>query len=141
MPTKWLTKAMVRRGDALRLRLSGASYREIAEKMGYAGPSGAHKAVDKALMEYISEPADKLRKIELARLDTMELALAKGVLAGDTDAIRTKLKCMERRAKLTGIDEPLKVDIRAQLIEAAKQYGFAIEEAIAVAEDMLAGRA
>ena len=141
MPTKWLTKAMVRRGDALRLRLSGASYREIAEKLKYAGPSGSHKAVDKALMEYISEPADKLRTIELARLDVMELALAPAVLRGDTDAIRTKLKCMERRAKLTGIDEPLKVDIRAQLMAAAAEYGFTKEEAVAAAEDLIAGRA
>ena len=138
MPTVRMTRVMVKRADALRLRLSGASYREIADKMGWAGPSGAHKAVDKALMEYVQEDADKLRKLELARLDMMELSLAPAVLRGDTDAIRTRLKCMERRAKLTGIDEPLKVDIRAQLIEAAKQYGFTIDEAIAAAEELLA---
>ncbi len=138
MPTVRMTKVMIKRADALKMRLTGASYREIAKAFGWAGPSGAHKAVDKALMEYVQEDADKLRKLELARLDMMEVALAPKVLAGDTDAIRTRLKCMERRAKLTGIDEPLKVDIRAQLIEAAKQYGFTIEEAIAAAEELLA---
>ncbi|KKM93541.1 hypothetical protein LCGC14_1207320 [marine sediment metagenome] len=141
MPTTRLTKAAIKRADALKMRLTGASYREIAKAFGWAGPSGAHKAVDKALMEYVQEDADKLRRIDLARLDAMELSLAPKVLAGDTDAIRTRLKCMERRAKLTGIDEPLKVDIRAQLMAAAAEYGFTKEEAVAAAEDLIAGRA
>ena len=141
MPSKRITKAKVRQADALMLRLSNASYREIADKMGYAGPSGAHKAVDTALRAYISEPADRLRTIELARLDVMELALAPAVLSGDTDAIRTRLKCMERRARLTGVDEPVRVDVRAQLLEAAKEYGFTQEEAVAAASEIIAGRA
>lgn len=62
---------------ALRLRLSGATYPDIAKQLGYAGPSGAHAAVDRELRRRLTEPADQLRAIELLRLDRMQAALWK----------------------------------------------------------------
>ncbi len=128
----------VRRGEALQLRLGGASFRQIADKLDFGGPSGAFKAVDQALKDYLQEPADQLRQLELARLDAWTLSLAPACNAGDTDAIRTALRVMERRTKLTGLDAPIWVDIRAQLVEQAKEFGFTEDEAVQAAEEILA---
>lgn len=96
---------------ALEERKAGLSYQEIAVKVGYRSASGAHAAVRKALKMTLQEPADELRKLEVARLDQMLSALWEKVKEGDTRAIEAALKVEERRARLLGLDEPSEVDV------------------------------
>lgn len=96
---------------ALEERKAGLSYQEIAVKVGYRSASGAHAAVRKALNKTLQEPADELRRIEVARLDQMLGALWEKVKKGDTRAIEAALRVEERRARLLGLDEPSEVDV------------------------------
>lgn len=54
---------------AMALRISGHSYQEIADKIGYSGPGAVYNLIQKAVKDTIQEPADELRQIELERLN------------------------------------------------------------------------
>ncbi len=100
--------ALERQRQALELRKAGVPYAKIAEALGYAHASGAHKAVASALKKTLQEPADDLRKLELERLDAMLFAIWPSVTKGIQPAIDRALRIMERRAKLLGLDAPVK---------------------------------
>lgn len=93
---------------ALELRKSGVSYEDIARELGYRGRDGAHRAVSAALKRTLQEPADELRRLESERLDAMLFAIAPLVRRGNLEAIDRALKIMERRAKLLGLDAPIR---------------------------------
>jgi len=99
-----------RHRQALELRKAGVSYAVIAERLGYRGPSGAHAAVGVALKKTLQEPADELRQLEVERLDAMLLSIWPQVKQGNQGAIDRALRIMERRAKLLGLDAPVKQD-------------------------------
>jgi len=132
--------------NALELRKAGAGYRQIADKLGYAGPSGAYSAVEAALAKTLQEPADALRKLELERLDTLWLALYPVMHSGDQGAIAHGIKIMERRAKLLGLDAPTKVaptDPTGELPYAmtSDEYALVRDEALRVEATLLYGNA
>lgn len=98
-------ETLQKRAAAVRLRLAGASYERIAEEVGYAGHSGARKAVEAGLKLAIKEPAEEVVQQELARLDQMYLGLVgKGATSGNVPAVLAALKVMDRRAKYLGLD-------------------------------------
>lgn len=117
---------------AARLRTSGMSYREIAAKLDYADESGAHRAVARALAAVPVEAVNELRAIECARLDELtarlwdvlntryplltagvELVGSDGRPVADPAPILAVvdrlLRISERRAKLLGLDAPVRV--------------------------------
>lgn len=98
----------VNKEQALQLRISGASYRQIARTLGMS-VSNAHLLVTEGLNELRSqneELTEELRRVELARLDAMLLALwERRKEARVADSI---LRIMERRSKLLGLDAPMK---------------------------------
>ena len=117
-----------RRARVLELRRSGASLREIGAALGIA-----HETVrmdyDRAIADLVASQADDtsaVRAIELDRLDRMHLSLWPTVTAGRGDvhpetrmkAVMTLLRIAERRAKLLGLDAPVKsqVDLTAQVM-------------------------
>jgi hypothetical protein len=95
-----------RKLQALELRKAGATYQVIADRLGYRGPSGAHKAVVAALKATLREPADALRELEVARLDAALLAIWRNVQGGDYRAIDRLLGIMKRRIELLGLAQP-----------------------------------
>jgi len=99
-----------KRRRALELRKAGADYEAIARQVGYASGSGAFKAIQAALKDVVREPAEEVRTIELERLDRIMLGLWKQATSGDARAVDRVLKIMERRAKLLGLDAPVKLD-------------------------------
>jgi hypothetical protein len=102
---------MVRRRKALDYRIAGATYQQIADQLGYSGREGAFRAVDSALRDIPRESADRLRALELDRLDKMQATLAKQVSEGHLGAVDRWLKIMEHRAKLIGIYAPEKQQV------------------------------
>ena len=104
-------QANERQIKALTLRKAGAGYQAIADALGYKDHTGAWRAVKAALKRTQQEPADELRQLELARLDDMLKAIAPHVAAGNLTAIDRALKIQERRAKLVGLDQPVKHDV------------------------------
>jgi len=103
--------ALDKQMQALELRKAGVPYLRIAEVLGYASGSGAHKAVATALKKTLQEPADDLRRLELERLDAMLSAIWASVKQGQYGAIDRAIKIMERKAKLLGMDAPTRTDL------------------------------
>lgn len=102
-----------RRLEALKLRLQGLPYHEIARRLGYRAPSGAWGAVRSAMNKQIREPAQELITMELTRLDELFYALWPN--KQNPNVVDRILKVMERRAKLLGLDAPEKHDVRSDM--------------------------
>jgi hypothetical protein len=98
--------AAERRVEALALRKAGLGYTAIAAQLGYAGPSGAYKAIATALGELTREPARELVNLEVARLDDLLLGLWGDARKGNVAKVDRVLKIMQRRADLLGLDAP-----------------------------------
>ena len=96
--------------EVLELRKAGWTFERIAERLGYANKGGAWKAYDRALTATLQEPADELRRLERERLDALfsamyEIAMTKG----SARHAEVALKAMEQRAKLLGLDAPVRM--------------------------------
>ena len=131
-----------RDAEATRLRSRGWTYQRIADELGISKAS-AHDAVQRALRDTLTEPADDARQLELARLDAMygavlkvletkhvtvshgkviELPDSSGELVPLEDdgpvlaAVDRLLRIQERRAKLLGLDVPARLSVDAENI-------------------------
>jgi hypothetical protein len=97
--------------EALELRRAGLGYIAIGARLGL-GKSQAHRLVVAALKEareQVSANADDLRAEEVSRLDAMLVGLWNQARNGGVSAIDRVVKIMERRAKLLGLDAPVKM--------------------------------
>lgn len=102
---------MQRQQAALELRRSGLGYVEIGNQLGI-GKSQAHRLVTAALKEaaeQINAEADELRAEEISRLDGMLRGLWPDARKGNVGAVDRVLRIMERRAKMLGLDAPMKL--------------------------------
>jgi hypothetical protein len=119
--------------EAARLRARGQSYREIAAALGYQDDSGSYRAVQRALVATVAEPADELRALQVAQLDMLaqqalgvlereHISISQGRVMCIDDvpvpddgpvlaAIDRLLKIQERRAKLLGLDAPSRHEV------------------------------
>jgi hypothetical protein len=123
---------------AMALKLAGASYAQIAENIGYADASGAHKAVARGMKSSLQENAGELRKIHYGRLEHMLMLVWPAVNQGDSRAVNSALQVMDRMERLYGLNEAQRVDItggtRETIIVAdgeKEAYIKALKEAIA----------
>ncbi|HKV25618.1 MAG TPA: hypothetical protein VJN93_13575 [Candidatus Acidoferrum sp.] len=95
---------------ALDLRAAGATYRQIGEALGVSKPR-AFKIVRLALDELIQhnqETVERVRQLELVRLDRYRLAL--DPRKSDPRVADTLIRISERVAKLHGIDAPQRIE-------------------------------
>lgn len=109
--------------EALQLYNCGLSYRTVAERISFMyDPSGAQKVshmwvkrvVDRtlrALQAQQQHTVEEWRMRELAKLDAYAEAIARKVDSGDTKAIDTAIKLMDRRAKYLGLDAPVRAEV------------------------------
>ena len=95
--------------QALQMVKAGYTLVEIAKKLGYAGKQGASELIKAALAQLVRVPAEEVRQLQLARLDLWLTKLEKKINKGDIKAIQTALRIEERRARLLGLDAPVKV--------------------------------
>ena len=96
--------------EALELRAAGASYRQIGKTLGVSG-SRAWKIVAKALDELegkCQETAERVRRLELIRLDRLRLALDS--MKSDPQVANVLLRISERVAKMHGLDAPQRIE-------------------------------
>lgn len=108
-----------RDAEAVRLRGQGWTYGQIAEALGVA-KSTAYEAVARAVGERRDEGVKIMRAVEGDRLDRMEWQLQVALDTADkfdVDAV-TKLtgalvRVAERRAKLFGLDQPMRIETGA----------------------------
>jgi hypothetical protein len=136
-PTAQRVDAAERDAAALELRAVGLSFREVGRQLGCSSTT-AHRRVVRGLDRTLREPADRVRALELHRLDQLQAAatatlrtrhvLVQGgrvvldpasgnpyVDHGPTlAAIAALLRIAERRAKLLGLDAPARVDAQVR---------------------------
>lgn len=128
-------------GRAVELRARGWLWKQIARELGYKSPDAARVDVDRALQERIDrrQGVGQLREIEIEHLDALRQRVwqeldrkhpyvqgGRVVHAVDENGIEHMLedsgpvlaavdrlvKLSERKARLTGIDQPIAVDVR-----------------------------
>jgi len=114
-------RATLKKQEALKLRAEGLTFREIAERVGYADRKTASDAVRLALQQTLREPADEVRQLELARLDKLMASLWGAAMLGQWKAIDRVLAIMDRRAKYLGLHAPVVTEINWR--EEAARYG------------------
>lgn len=105
------TAAAERAKQAVSLRIAGATFAQIGERLGVS-TQAAHKMVVKHLEEtrrLTAESAEQLRDMELKRLDAMQAALWPDAMRGDEQKVDRVVRIMARRAKLLGLDAPDKI--------------------------------
>ena len=105
-----------KRAQVMTMRLGGATFEQIATQVGYADAQKAYEAYKKAMDEAIQPVTDEIRYEELRRLDRMILTWwPKALGAANTDpspkAADIVFKCMDKRAKLLGLDAPIKQEV------------------------------
>lgn len=96
-----------RRTQYVNLRKAGYTYERIAAHFGVTRQA-VYSGVKKALDEIKAEGVPELRALENERLDDMLRAIYAQAVKGDTGAIDRILRIMERRAKLWGLDAPVR---------------------------------
>lgn len=104
-----MVRATVKEIKALRLRLAGMHYQEIADEVGYKSPSGAQQAVERAMRKLPLEDAGKLREKQLRQLAELQRSNWPRALKGSPAAANVIIRCMVREARLHGLDAPRKV--------------------------------
>ena len=103
----------VRQQRALDMRMLGYSYRAIAKDTGvtegtsYSDVQSALSSLD----EVKKVKAERLRELELLKMDHAETRLAQQINNGDIKAILAMVRISERRAKLAGLDAPIKSEM------------------------------
>jgi len=102
---KALPKGM-RAQMAFELRKAGASYEQVAEKLGYASAKSAESSIRATLArKYKPDDVEDVVMMELARLDSLQLVAWRRAREGDLQAIDRILKIMERRSQYLGLDQ------------------------------------
>jgi hypothetical protein len=99
---------------ALELRRMGRGYVDIASTIGIS-KSQAHRLVKQGLADaraQVEANANELKVEEISRLDAMLGGLWAGARSGNVAAVDRVLKIMERRAKLLGLDAPVRTAIQ-----------------------------
>lgn len=106
-------RSAARRVKALSLRQAGASFRDIGNQLGVSRQQ-AYRDVDLALTElahHQRQKAEKLRALELARLDRLLLGVWPRAQGGDLGAVDRAVRIVERIDRLLGLDSPSRVDL------------------------------
>jgi len=101
--------------QALELRAAGASFRQIGEALSVSKPRAfriVRKALDE-LVQHCQDTAERVRQLELYRLDRMRLALDPKT---DPRVADTLIRISERVAKLHGLDAPSKLRRVGQMV-------------------------
>jgi hypothetical protein len=104
-------KIAEKEANVFSLRMAGASFQAIADRVGYSGPSGAYAAFQNALRRLVVENPDEARLMELVRLDAVQIETFRMAQQGQLSAVDRYLKISEARRKLTGLDAPQKIDV------------------------------
>lgn len=95
---------------AYELRRDGMSYKDIA-KVLLVAEGTVWNWIKAELERTAQEPREEVRKIEVERLDYLYSKLKPRIDQGESQAINSALKVMDRRAKLLGLDMPVQVEV------------------------------
>lgn len=119
----------------LELRRAGMTLQEIADKLGYAGPSGPQQVLDRALERMVREPAESVRALETERLDLLWAKVWEALESGNLAAVDSALRVMARRARLLGLDAPTNAIVQVTTFEGMSNEQLNVESAVIMRQD------
>lgn len=119
--------------QCVKLRRAGLGWDAIAQQLGYSDPGHAYRRFMAVMVDYPREDAEAARDLEADRYDQLQRAIWAKCLAGDTWAIDRALKIMDQRARLLGLNAPIRQQIEV-LTEST------VDAAIRELESQLAAR-
>lgn len=94
-----------RRNAALAMRIDGATYNQIATKLGYANRSGSYKAVADALRDVPRENAEQYKRLQIDRLErVLRSQFERLDDTGDPGAANAVLKVIEALDRYYGFE-------------------------------------
>jgi hypothetical protein len=125
-------EVLAREAEVVKLRRGGLTWDLIAQKTGYADPSGAQTAYMRAAQRLVQDDIAAIRSMEMERLDIAQSAIWGQVLNGSLSAVTTLMRIMERRARLLGLDQPIK-----QQVEVTNYDGATIDREVQRLADLL----
>lgn len=153
MASKPRTETLAREQQVLELRRAGLTFDQIASRVGYASRSSARTAYRRALERTGQDQTpQEARKLEVDRLERLQLTLWPKAVKGDLQAIDRVLKISEQRTGLRGTSKAATGTLRAAydasvaenknldsvvdgaLAEAGRKIADRIDEAIATGE-------
>lgn len=140
---------------AIQLQLGGATLDQIAAECGFYDRSAAKRAIDKHLSQEVKPATEELRARSIRRLDQLLLSVwtdalarpkldAQGNVVEDVDwqrrnaAVELVIRIEDRRARLEGLDKPLKIDLDQHARELARYYGLPEDDLIAEMQEVRA---
>lgn len=117
-----------RQQEAVRLRLRGYTWQEVADQVGYSSRQAAQRGAAALLDRIETEDVAAYRAVEEARLDLVWRKQLEhleqfrpsqsGVgLSAVASAVSALVRVSERRSKLLGLDAPTKVDVGASDVD------------------------
>jgi hypothetical protein len=112
---------MARRAECFKLRMQGHTFPDIAQALGYNSKQSAWADYQAALRDARDDYTDdleELRAFELARLDAIAARAWAYDDAGEIKALDVLLKVADRRARLLGLDQPVKHELSMSLLDA-----------------------
>lgn len=118
---KRIAEETEREKRVMEMVVGGYTFRRIAEILGYADGSSAHRAYKRGLQKTIRPAADEVRALEEERLDHLTRvwlpkALGLDGNAPNRQAAEVMLKVMDRRARMFGVDAPAKVEATVEQV-------------------------
>jgi hypothetical protein len=98
--------ASARKTRAVELKLQGLTYQQVADELGYANKGTVHRLVREALDAQQVQSVERLREVEVRRLDALQSGVWAAALSGDVDAVHACLRIIQERIKVLGLAEP-----------------------------------
>lgn len=103
--------AKERRREALRMRLAGHKYQEIADALGYKSKQTAYVAVKREMDKIPAEPAERLKDVHRMRYESLLAGVWDEATMGSVEALNAALKIMAQQEKLEGLAAPKEVKV------------------------------
>lgn len=132
-PTQANVEVTDKERQALELRKAGATLDQIAKQLGYADPSGVHRAITRALEKIPVQAVADYRAIQNERLERLLLAVWQISLAGDLKAVDRALRILDQQARLLGLNVPAKSEVDVTVTERSST-DVALDELVAEME-------
>jgi hypothetical protein len=130
----------IRRAMVLKKRGEGKSFRQIGQELGVSHVQAREDLLSLSRSLPIEEQLELELATDLHRVDELIKSYWEDATEGkNLDAGNFILRCLDRRAKLLGLDAPKKIDIRAIVENWAIREGFDPQLTVEVMQGLLTG--
>lgn len=113
-----------RRAQAIEMKLAGMTYRQIADKLGYANTGTVSNDINRAFEQAVIDREhhiDVLIEEQIQILDRMRRAAWPAAIKGDTRSIDIVLKCVDRATKLLRLTPEAQVNVQVFTVDSIER--------------------